>query len=1194
MNASPRFTPELRRAARAMYIRSLAEAWARWAAWCLPGLALLFLIGVLMPPLRLWSGVMAGLAALWVVGSTAGILVPAILGRWGLQRYALWIEDQGGLKRNELINAVQLERDRARWRSDPISLELIERSIRRAADRLRDLPLSRLHARRRILPRAGLGLLALVPILLLWILAPLTFGDTVRLFLAAGDPSVVPAVAISVHPGDLKVERGASVSIEATVAGRRRPAKAHLEMRRPGGEWNRVDMLSIGMAGTGSADRDRYQFVASNLNGDLEYRVRAGWAQSVHHRIHVLDRLQALGYRKLYRPPEYTGLPEQREVSSTGDMAALFGTDVNLEVRHRRPGATGFLHFLPDGPRRPLTDAGNGALEVGWRMRESGDFLIRLLDPAEDDRWVSDTFHVEVVPDLAPAIRVLAPRQNIKMPADMIVTLVVECLDDFGITELAIVYGRPGDDPRRDVLAEWSGRQKEARVTYNWNMDEVALLPDQELHYFLQLSDNDPLNGPKMTETEVFSVRFPSLAEMYTDAEQGREQEILSLEEALTVQEDLQEQLKRVAQEMLREEKISWEKSQEVNALLDQQKALAEKVQQIQESLEQSRERMENQNLFSMEMIEKVHAIQDLINQVQSEEFQKLVEQMNQALREMNQAELQKAMEQMQVTQQEITESLDRTLQMLKRLLAEEKIDRMLADMQKLAAMQEAINRQLEERREAQAADRDPSAESEPQGEAGSESDPDRMDAEPGAETAEQEPEAESGDRDQGSDATEQAGDQQDPKSAASDSLSEDEPSELSKEEAEELARQQEALREELEKLQKELEELARETGQDYEELAKMLEEMQQQPSQQETPKQMQQAQEFMEQLQRKNALKFGRKAKQGLEQMLASLMDIKQEIDLDAVERLAQRLYDTANRMVVASLRQEEVIEEAGGTDGPRDLAISEQQLVEEMAALSDSLYLIARETPMLTRTHLRAMGEARGAMIETRTLFETGRRAPALRRAREATVAVDYAVKILVEAASQMRSNCASTCANPFNKMQNLTGQQSELNQQTQDMFQGMQAQRPSQTQQEAMLGMAARQEMIRQGLAEVREELEQSGKLMGDLGQAIDEMEEVVREMRKRNVDRQVIERQEQILSRLLSAQRSVRKRDQSEERQSHVGVTPLDRVSPEAVEMGASRSEILQRSMLRGANDPVPAEYRGMVERYMQALLRGTRP
>jgi len=1142
MSQQKEFERRLRTAANGRYRRVVFEGAARWLAWCVSGLVILFLIGFLLPPTRLWSGVMAAAALVWFGATTVLFLFRALARLPRLDDYALWLEERGGLKRNELINALQLERDAARWQPDLVSRELVGRSLRRAGQVISSLNLGTLHRECAIPPRLGLALAALTPLVILWLAAPLRFADATQLFLCAGSEGVVPAVELTVSPGDLKVERGASVTIEATVEGRRRPGNARLEMRRPGGEWNQADMVR----GEASGDaRDHYQFVASNLGGDLEYRVRAGWATSAPHRIRVLERLQALGYRKHYDPPSYTGLPRQREVSSTGDIAALFGTETTLEVRHRRAGASGRLRFLPLNETRPLAVGGQGQLRASWSMHESADYLVELFDREEGDTWVSDTFHVEVVPDLAPAIRLLEPSQHTKVPADMRVTLVVDCVDDFGITELAMVYGRPGDDPQRVELARWDDH-KEARLTYHWNMEEVSLLPGQELHYFLQLYDNDPLNGPKMAETEVFSVRFPSMAELYSDAEQGREEEIGSLEEALEVQENLQEELKQVAQEMLREEEISWEKHQEISDLLEQQKSLAEKVNDIQQSLDESRQRMENQNLFSMEMIEKVEQIQDLVGQIQSDEFRELLSEMNQALRNMNQTELQQAMEQMKITQEEISQSLDRTLQMLKQLLAEEKIDRIMQEIQTLQAMQEAINRQLE------------------------------------------------GDQQQKADAQEgqeKTDDQKEQSDAPSDSLSSGGQCPMSKEESQELAQQQEALREQLEKLQKELEELTKECKKDLEKLAEALKEMMEQSAQEETPEQMQQAQQAMEQQNRDAALKFGRKAKEGLAQMASSMAQLQSDVDLEAAERLARALYNLANRMVQASLRQEHLVRLAEET-GPRELAVAEQQLVEELSALGDSLFQISKQTAVVNRGHLRAMGEAYQKVLDTRNLFESGRRSPALQRAQESTLAINSAIKRLVEAAGEMTSQCSSNCPNPFNRMQSLTNQQCQLNQQTQQMMQGMQAQRPTMSQQESLMRMAGRQKMIQEGLQELQGEMKESGKMMGDLGDAIEEMEEVIEELRNRNVDQRIVERQERILNRMLSAQRSVRKRYQSEERLSRAGISPPDRNSPEGIDMGRSRSEILQRAMLRGAQDPVPAEYRGLVETYMRSLLRGT--
>jgi hypothetical protein len=341
----------------------------------------------------------------------------------------------------------------------------------------------------------------------------------------------------------------------------------------------------------------------------------------------------------------------------------------------------------------------------------------------------------------------------------------------------------------------------------------------------------------------------------------------------------------------------------------------------------------------------------------------------------------------------------------------------------------------------------------------------------------------------------------------------------------------------------------------------------------------------------RQSALKFGRKARQSMQQMQAGLSQLQQAMDAEKAEEIARALYAISNRAVGASMRQEDLVTQAR-RHGPREMAVREQELYDEVRALGDSLFAVAKETPMITRSHMRAFGQALREIERARDRFESGRRSSAVSMAGESTRSLNSAVKQLLETANQAQAACASSCPNPFNKMQSLSGQQAALNEQMRQMLGMQQMPRPTMGQGEAMMRMAARQEMIRQGLEALQGELEASGDALGELGEAIEEMEEVVEDLRARRAERPIVERQEQILSRLLSAQRSMRRRDQSEQRLSHTGTDPAQRLRPGPVDTGESAAETLRKAMLRGSQDPVPAEYRRMVDRYMRSLLRET--
>jgi hypothetical protein len=1120
MTATTGVGGRLARARRDARVRQALEGLARWIGLGLPGIVLIFLVAAILPPARVASGILGAATALWTLGTALYALVLPLARPLPLVAYAFWLEKRAGLERNELANALALERDRGRWADDPVSRDLLEICVARGGETLDRLPLRRLHAQRRLTPPLARGLLAIAPLALLAWLAPVHFGDAARLIGAAGGEAVVPRITLRVEPGSQRLERGASVTVRAAVEGRRRPGWAEIDLRAPEGRWTRARMTPEAALG----DADRYSFLVASLGGDLEYRVRARWAESPTYVLRVIDRLRAVGYRKTYEPPDYTGLAVQKESASTGDLAGLIGTRVTLGVQHRRPGARGRLLFSDGRDPLALADVAPDRLEASWTLETPGTYRVELRDDGETETWLSDSFRVQTTADLAPTVRVTQPRPLINLPPDLHVTLEADAADDFGLTELTLIHARPGEDPTRVTLARWNARpgNGEAKVTYNWNLEELNMLPGQEMHYYLQVVDNDP-RGPKVAETPIATIRFPTMAELYAEAEQDRQGDIHSLEETLQGQEKLRQELEQVAREMMADKDLSWEKQQEIKDLLTRQEQLSRSVDEVRQSLDASRERMENQGLFSTEVLEKVREIQDLVHQVQSTEFWKSLEQMQRALQNLDRQALKRAMEQMKLSQQELSESLDRTLQMLRRLLADEKLDRLQQQAAELEAQQAEINRQLEMGMP-----------------------PDSTDANRGAKP-------------------------------------------LGAEEAQALRQQQEKLAQALEKLQQELDQLRSQGAQGLEDLKQALEKLQQSSSAPQTLEQMRQAMEAMSKSQREPSLKFGRKAGQGLHQLQVSLGQMRQQIDIQKLEALARSLYNISNRLIDVSLRQENLTAN-NATLGPRELTLREQEHCDEIAALADSLFAVSRETPIVNNSHLRALGQALDVTGRARDAFDGGRRATGLTLTLESMQAINAAVKQLMEAALQAQSQCSSNCPNPFNRMQTLSSQQDALNQDTQQLMGSCQTPRPTMSQQESMMRLAARQEMIQQGLEDLRQEAQQGTQMMGDLGKIAKEMEDVARELRGRHTDPRIVERQERILSRLLTAQRSLRKQDEDEKRESRPGVDAVQRVSPPAVDPGQSPVELLRRAMLRGGQDPVPPEYRRWVDGYMRSLLR----
>ena len=91
---------------------------------------------------------------------------------------------------------------------------------------------------------------------------------------------------------------------------------------------------------------------------------------------------------------------------------------------------------------------------------------------------------------------------------------------------------------------------------------------------------------------------------------------------------------------------------------------------------------------------------------------------------------------------------------------------------------------------------------------------------------------------------------------------------------------------------------------------------------------------------------------------------------------------------------------------------------------------------------------------------------------------------------------------------------------------------------SQAEELARMAAEQEMIRQGMQQMLNEMKKNGQLGDDgLTQIIKDMEKLEEDLVNKRVTNKTIERNREILSRMLESEKAQQKRDQDEKRKSN---------------------------------------------------------
>ena len=121
----------------------------------------------------------------------------------------------------------------------------------------------------------------------------------------------------------------------------------------------------------------------------------------------------------------------------------------------------------------------------------------------------------------------------------------------------------------------------------------------------------------------------------------------------------------------------------------------------------------------------------------------------------------------------------------------------------------------------------------------------------------------------------------------------------------------------------------------------------------------------------------------------------------------------------------------------------------------------------------------------------------------------------------------------------MKNMQQLQQQLSDQLKQMQQQMQnGQQSPNSMSEEFARMAAEQEMLRQGMQKMLNDMKENGQIGDDgLNEIIKEMEKLEEDLVNKKINRQMIERSRKIESRMLESQKAQEKREQEEKRKSN---------------------------------------------------------
>ena len=136
-----------------------------------------------------------------------------------------------------------------------------------------------------------------------------------------------------------------------------------------------------------------------------------------------------------------------------------------------------------------------------------------------------------------------------------------------------------------------------------------------------------------------------------------------------------------------------------------------------------------------------------------------------------------------------------------------------------------------------------------------------------------------------------------------------------------------------------------------------------------------------------------------------------------------------------------------------------------------------------------------------------------------------------------------------------------------------------------------LAQEQEVIRKSLEQLNKESKESGqskKMPANLEKVLEEMKEVVIDMKTEKLGDDLIQKQERILSKLLDAQKSINERDYEKERESFAGNNIKKNSPPELLLNTEEGRDKLRDELLKAIREGYLKDYEDLIRKYYEAL------
>ncbi len=439
-------------------------------------------------------------------------------------------------------------------------------------------------------------------------------------------------------------------------------------------------------------DNTHFSYLFKNIQRSHELQFSAVGVVSKVYRLEVMPRPAVVHYQARLSYPAYTG-KEAETLQNEGDLTVPKGTRIEWVFQTRDADS---LVFLTEDKPRILLPNDNGRTSAAVRAMSSFSYGFFV----NNSRIVSDTltYAVSVIDDAYPMIAVMQMSDSL-MPERQFFKGQIK--DDYGFSKLefVVVKTNVSDTSIKSIERVPVAITRDASQEFYYSSDfsQVAVNPGDHIKYYFEVWDNDGVNGVKSTQSQSFEIQVPTEEEidhiLRSSTSEINKQADMSVSELRKLQEEINDMMRKLVDK----KELTWQDKKQIEELKKKQEEVRNQLQQMRQQMKENQRLEEKFRDQSEHLMEKQKELDRLFDEVMSDEIKELMKEMDRLMNEVDKKKVQEELENMKLKNEDLEKQLDQNIELMKRLELEKKVEQAVNKAEDLAKKQEELSKKQDD-----------------------------------------------------------------------------------------------------------------------------------------------------------------------------------------------------------------------------------------------------------------------------------------------------------------------------------------------------------------------------------------------------------------------------------------------------------------------------------------------------------------